>query len=657
MMKAKKLKQDILQLRLQSSTTQNAAEESTQNIAKTATTPHALASPRIAQLAAYSAIANRTHTPAHTGSGGLPQNLQAGIESLSGIAMHDVRVHYNSSKPAQLRAHAYAQGTDIHLAPGQEKHLAHEAWHVVQQKQDRVKPTLQLKGVAINDDSALEREADVMGAKALTTSHHHPQSLNTAQNSFAAGHGQMQRQIMQAQAMQESSTGVMQRVKAEDVPEVSWGDHNIKARPVTGLTIAGNSQTKVMANLQKMLKLLSDASQADEATEEALIDFAKAYDLEEQCFGYTEIMQMDPVWLRNIWAAVCAWNATDLDDLRAKVGHAVTARRTEGDVVNEALLLMREGFQKQGGAIADEVPDPEEIVRADVDFISVGQATGTILGAADLGRRLSAAAATIGTNVASYSMEISSGGHSTRCNVDTETGEIIAFDPDNVQAFITTQSWAAVGAHLWSGLSHRRDGAVRNIASIDIDIQIADATDMSDLKWEDGDNLLAELAGELINVTTLMGLPDDLLHILEYNKEGAIALVKKLKAEAASPEKFRKMTQAEGAGGGTWDIIKASKREEDATWGDNFEKVLLEATRLANMIDMVSKAKIQVDVCQKEVARIAKLKPKNARESKRLGNRSDLFGRKLKNAFAVIKQYEGKIPTQRQVLQNLPDNP
>jgi Domain of unknown function (DUF4157) len=138
------------------------------HLVQSPTTLQSLAiSPLTAQLAAYSAIANRTHTPAHSANGGLPQNLQAGIESLSGIAMHDVRVHYNSSKPAQLQAYAYAQGTDIHLAPGQEKHLAHEAWHVVQQKQDRVKPTLQLKGVAINDDSALEREADVMGAKAM----------------------------------------------------------------------------------------------------------------------------------------------------------------------------------------------------------------------------------------------------------------------------------------------------------------------------------------------------------------------------------------------------------------------------------------------------------------------------------------------------------
>lgn len=101
---------------------------------------------------------------------GLPDNLKHGIESLSGYSMDDVNVHYNSSKPGLINAHAFAQGTDIHLASGQEKHLPHEAWHVVQQKQGRVKPTLQMKGnVTLNNDEKLEEEADEMGAKAIST--------------------------------------------------------------------------------------------------------------------------------------------------------------------------------------------------------------------------------------------------------------------------------------------------------------------------------------------------------------------------------------------------------------------------------------------------------------------------------------------------------
>lgn len=141
-------------------------------------------SPRVQQLKGWQSLADQTlqrkgkleeeelvqgkfealqRKPNNTG---LPDNLKSGIEDLSGLAMDDVQVHYNSAKPSQLQAHAYAQGTDIHVAPGQEKHLSHEAWHVVQQKQGRVQPTLKLNGQSINDDMGLEREADVMGNKA-----------------------------------------------------------------------------------------------------------------------------------------------------------------------------------------------------------------------------------------------------------------------------------------------------------------------------------------------------------------------------------------------------------------------------------------------------------------------------------------------------------
>jgi uncharacterized coiled-coil DUF342 family protein len=121
-----------------------------------------------AAITAQSAPTAEAPKPNNTG---LSNQLKAGIESLSGMSMDHVKVHYNSSKPAQLQAHAYAQGSEIHVAPGQEQHLPHEAWHVVQQAQGRVKPTMQMKsGVPVNDDAGLEQEADVMGARALQRS-------------------------------------------------------------------------------------------------------------------------------------------------------------------------------------------------------------------------------------------------------------------------------------------------------------------------------------------------------------------------------------------------------------------------------------------------------------------------------------------------------
>ena len=110
--------------------------------------------------------AQREEAP-RTNNTGMPDNLKAGIESLSGFSMDDVRVHYNSSKPATVQALAYTQGTDIHVAPGQEKHLPHEAWHVAQQMAGRVAPTTNINGMPVNDNASLEHEADVMGEKAV----------------------------------------------------------------------------------------------------------------------------------------------------------------------------------------------------------------------------------------------------------------------------------------------------------------------------------------------------------------------------------------------------------------------------------------------------------------------------------------------------------
>ena len=125
-------------------------------------------SPQVRQLKTCQNIANQQKIlQRRTNQAGLPNQLKSGIETLSGISMDDVKVHYNSSKPSQLQAHAYAQGNQIHVAAGQDKHLPHEAWHVVQQKQGRVKPTMNMSGVSINDDKGLEKEADIMGAKAL----------------------------------------------------------------------------------------------------------------------------------------------------------------------------------------------------------------------------------------------------------------------------------------------------------------------------------------------------------------------------------------------------------------------------------------------------------------------------------------------------------
>jgi Domain of unknown function (DUF4157) len=111
--------------------------------------------------------------PGHGGGAEMPDAVRAKMERSFGADFSQVRVH-EGPHVAGLGALAYTQGTDIHFAPGQyqpeSQHgqalLGHELTHVVQQSQGRVAATRQAKGVRINDDAALEREADELGARA-----------------------------------------------------------------------------------------------------------------------------------------------------------------------------------------------------------------------------------------------------------------------------------------------------------------------------------------------------------------------------------------------------------------------------------------------------------------------------------------------------------
>ncbi len=104
--------------------------------------------------------------PGLHGGSPLPERLLRALEHLSGHDLGGVRVHRDSALPAGLGARAFAYGEDIHLSPGAEDALAHEAWHVVQQREGRVRPTGRLGGFPLNDDPWLECEAEVMGRRA-----------------------------------------------------------------------------------------------------------------------------------------------------------------------------------------------------------------------------------------------------------------------------------------------------------------------------------------------------------------------------------------------------------------------------------------------------------------------------------------------------------
>lgn len=105
--------------------------------------------------------------------GKMPEDVQMKMESAFNTDFSDVNIH-EGSEASDVGALAYAQGSDIHFAPGQyepssesgQQLLGHELTHVVQQRAGVVKPTMQANGIAINDDPSLENEADQMGTKA-----------------------------------------------------------------------------------------------------------------------------------------------------------------------------------------------------------------------------------------------------------------------------------------------------------------------------------------------------------------------------------------------------------------------------------------------------------------------------------------------------------
>ena len=68
-----------------------------------------------------SAVKNLESVQLKSNNSSIPNELKSGVENVTGVSMDDVKVHYNSSEPAKVNAHAYAQGNEVHLGAGQEK--------------------------------------------------------------------------------------------------------------------------------------------------------------------------------------------------------------------------------------------------------------------------------------------------------------------------------------------------------------------------------------------------------------------------------------------------------------------------------------------------------------------------------------------------------
>ena len=167
----------------------------------------------------------------------LPGDVQAKMEGAFEQDFSSVKV-FEGPQASQIGALAYAQGEELHFAPGQlnpgtgpgQQLLGHELAHVVQQRAGRVgAPTGTANGVAINSDPSLEREADSAGARAASGQKAGVQGgASTAQAKMAPAQRSAEEIVLRL-------AGVEKRVTPEDgqtefTKSINW-------EPVSGLQL------------------------------------------------------------------------------------------------------------------------------------------------------------------------------------------------------------------------------------------------------------------------------------------------------------------------------------------------------------------------------------------------------------------------------------
>jgi hypothetical protein len=279
------------------------------------------------------------------GHAGLPDHLRSGIENLSGQPMDHVRVHFNSPRPMRLNAQAYAQGSDIYLGPGQQRHLPHEAWHVVQQMQGRVRPTLRIGGAEINDDAALEREAEAMGRSASQPAHSAATAETLASSRAssagkgppafrAAGSGTIAQRVVIAQIVPDREQKVVAAAKT-DVEE--------KVDPATSMDVEKSSSAPAPeSRLSGQIRKSSNDAEMAPDSKKAKVGLAE---LSQKKMGLAEKLSQKIKTVRIKGRPRHIFGSSMGDHTTAFVVHVHAVKsRVEGKTVGEAFKAVSELF-------------------------------------------------------------------------------------------------------------------------------------------------------------------------------------------------------------------------------------------------------------------------------------------------------------------------
>ncbi|MFM7203437.1 MAG: DUF4157 domain-containing protein [Myxococcota bacterium] len=210
------------------------------------------------------ASAATRHQDSRSSGNPLQDSVRDKMEGAFGADFSSVRVHTDGQADA-IGAQAFTQGDDIHFGQGQyapenssgQELLGHELTHVLQQRAGRVSTTTQARGLELNDDAGLEKEADLLGAQAA------------------------QGQVIQVPGHSRQETLAAPVVQAKFLP--GQGPIQLKGKPVTPAVLK-----KVEALLQERAK---------QAPNGVIAKFFKAVkDESQRQQAYGELIQKDCVY-------------------------------------------------------------------------------------------------------------------------------------------------------------------------------------------------------------------------------------------------------------------------------------------------------------------------------------------------------------------------
>lgn len=166
----------------------------------------------------------------------LPQEVRVKMETALSMDFSSVRVHVGP-QAENIGALAFTRGTDIFFAPGQyqphsrhgQELLGHELAHVVQQSAGRVVRSKAVSGVAVSDDLGLEKEADMLGARAAWGGSGENKTMSVPSPSASMPKIALRKE---GDAAAESKMGLS--VKSEEMQGTTSGFYTVRSWPSTG---------------------------------------------------------------------------------------------------------------------------------------------------------------------------------------------------------------------------------------------------------------------------------------------------------------------------------------------------------------------------------------------------------------------------------------